>query len=249
VEKVLHHAWADSTLTGYGYAVDRFLAFCTAEKIPKKFQLPADKFDLCAFAASGAGVHSGSTTRNNMAALKAWHIAQGQGDPLCLSHPWQGSSRLHYVLAGVQNLAPDSSKCPPRPPINSAVLRTLYEGLDFPCLRDVAVFAAACVAFWGQCQLGKILPNTRNDPALAPKPTRAHVSRSHRNKHATKLRLPRTKAIKSGDDVILVAQSNPINPQIALHALSKIHNIPSSAMLFAYQTPTGFRDPHLAKIP
>ncbi|KAJ7836593.1 hypothetical protein B0H13DRAFT_1652022, partial [Mycena leptocephala] len=104
---------ADSTLTNYGHAVDRSLAVCSAVGIPAKFQLPADEFVLGAFAASSAGVHAGTTARNNIAALKAWHIAQGAD--------WKGSSRLHYVLAGVENLAPDSSKRPPRPPINAAM--------------------------------------------------------------------------------------------------------------------------------
>jgi hypothetical protein len=102
VQLALEHAWANSTATNYGYALNRFLKFCADEKIPSRLQLPADEFVLCAFAASGAGVHSGSTARNNVAALKAWHVAQNQ--------EWQGGSRLHYVLAGVENLAPESSK-------------------------------------------------------------------------------------------------------------------------------------------
>ncbi|KAJ7268992.1 hypothetical protein C8J57DRAFT_976046, partial [Mycena rebaudengoi] len=106
---------ADSTLTNYGHAVNRFLAFCNAEGIPPEFQL--HEFVLCAFAASSAGVHAGATPRDNIAALKAWHIAPDA--------PWTGGSRLHYVLSGVENLAPESSKRPPRPPINAAMLRTL----------------------------------------------------------------------------------------------------------------------------
>ncbi|KAJ7315240.1 hypothetical protein DFH08DRAFT_715846, partial [Mycena albidolilacea] len=233
----------------YGHTVDRFLAFCVDEKIPTKFQLPTDEFVLCAFAASGAGVHSGSTARNNIAALKAWHVAQDQ--------PWLGGSRLHYVLAGVENLAPDSSKRAPRPPINTAMLRAVYDGLDFTCPRDVAVFAAACVAFWGQCRLGEILPISATDSALAQKPTRAHISHSHRNigsraccrtgyesnrnKHSTTLRIPRTKTKKSGDDVILVSQHKPLDPEIALRMHLTISNLPPSTPLFAYRTPTGFQ--------
>ncbi|KAJ7083504.1 hypothetical protein C8R43DRAFT_909495 [Mycena crocata] len=231
LDKALRHGWAPGTLSNYGYAVDRFLAFCAKEKIPIRFQLPADEFVLCAFAASGAGVHAGSTARNNIAALKAWHVAQGK--------TWQGSSRLHYVLAGVENLAPETSKRPPRPPINAEMLRVLYNGLDFTCPRDVAVFAAACVAFWGQCRLGEILPDSALESALIHKPTRAHVSRSHRNKRSTKLRLPRTKTKKSGEDVVLVAQNDPINPEIALNAHLKINNLSSSLPLFAYHTSSG----------
>ncbi|KAJ7508098.1 hypothetical protein B0H11DRAFT_1611159, partial [Mycena galericulata] len=195
VQHALEHGWAESTLKNYGGVVDRFLDFCSVEGVPKKFQLPADEFVLCAFAASSAGVHAGSIARNNIAALKAWRNAQ--------NFEWKGSSRLYYVLAGVDNLAPESSKRPPRPPINVAMLRALYDGLDFSNPRDVAVFAAACVAFWGQCRLGELLPTSSLPAASKYLPTRAHLSRSPRNKRATTLRLPRTKTKKRGEDVIL----------------------------------------------
>ncbi|KAJ7112064.1 hypothetical protein C8R43DRAFT_1138992 [Mycena crocata] len=215
LDNAFRHAWAPGTLNNYGYAVDRFLAFCAQEKIPIRFQLPADEFVLCAFAASGAGIHAGSTARNNIAALKAWHVAQGQ--------TWKGSSRLHYVLAGVENLAPETSKRPPRPPINAEMLRVLYNGLDFTYPRDVAIFAAACVAFWGQCRLGEILPDSTTEPALMHKPTRAQLPSQQ----------------KSGEDVVLVAQNDPINPEIALHAHLKINNLPANLPLFAYRTGAG----------
>ncbi|KAF8189224.1 hypothetical protein K438DRAFT_2145201 [Mycena galopus ATCC 62051] len=117
VDYALQHGWAEATLANYGNAMDRFIAFCTTEGVPSDLQLPADKFVLCAFAASGAGVHAGSTARNNIAALKAWHVVQGI--------EWRGGSRLHYVLTGVEKLAPESSKRPPRPPINATMLRIL----------------------------------------------------------------------------------------------------------------------------
>lgn len=121
------------------------------------------------------------------------------------------------------------------------MLRALYEGLDFTSPRDVAVFAAACVAFWGQCRLGKILPVSANPSALAYKPTRANISRSRRQRQSTTVRLPRTKTKKSGEDVVLVPQSSPIDPEIALHTHLKINNLPSSAPLLAYRTHTGFQ--------
>jgi hypothetical protein len=58
-------------LTNYGSVVDQFQAFCAAEGVPRKFQLPADEFMLYAFAASSAGIQAGSTACNNIAALKA----------------------------------------------------------------------------------------------------------------------------------------------------------------------------------
>lgn len=231
VEYALQHGWAEQTLGNYGNAVDRFLAFCSVECVPQGFQLPADEFVLCAFAASGAGVHSGSTARNNISALKAWHIAQGV--------TWKGGSRLHYVLAGVEKLAPESSKRPPRPPINATMLRVLFEGLDLTNPRDIAVFAAACVAFWGQCRLGELLPLSGTPVASKFLPTRGHISRSTRNKRTTTLRLPRTKIKTSGEDVAIVAQSAPINPQVALEAHLLVNNCDLTDPLFSYSTNNG----------
>ncbi|KAJ7769486.1 hypothetical protein B0H16DRAFT_1715942 [Mycena metata] len=201
IEYALHHGWADKTLENYGSTVDRFLGFCTSEGIPPKFQLPADEFVLCAFAASSAGVHAGSTARNNIAALKAWHAAQNV--------EWNGGARLHYVLAGVENLAPETSKRPPRPPINATMLRALYDGLDFCNPRDVAIFAAATVC------------------------------RSSRNKKSAILKLPRTKTKKGGETVVLVGQTSPLDPQIALDMHLRANVCDPGTSLFTFSSPNG----------
>ncbi|KAJ7099846.1 hypothetical protein C8R43DRAFT_964113 [Mycena crocata] len=200
-------------------------------RVPKELQLPADEFVLCAFAASSAGIHAGSTPRNNIAALKAWHTAQNA--------QWNGTSRLHYVLAGVEKLTPESSKRAPRPPINAAMLRALYNGLDFSNPRDIAVFAAACVAFWVQCRLGEILPTTSYPSASENLPTRRHISHSSHKKRSTILRLPRTKTKVNGEDVVLVSQSSPINPRVALDMHLTVNKCGSQATLFAYKSNSG----------
>ncbi|KAF8147555.1 DNA breaking-rejoining enzyme [Mycena galopus ATCC 62051] len=231
VDYALQHGWAEATLANYGNTMDRFIAFCTTEGVPSDLQLPADEFVLCAFAASGAGVHASSTARNNIAALKAWHVVQGI--------EWRGGSRLHYVLTGVEKLAPESSKRPPRPPINATMLRILYEGLDLSDPRDIAVFAAACVAFWGQCRLGELLPNSRLPTASKFLPTRNNISRSPRNKRSTTIRLPRTKTKINGEDVVLVTQSAPIDPRVALEMHLLANKGDPSSTLFTYITNTG----------
>lgn len=227
VNFALHHGWADATLKNYGGAVDRFLAFCTSEGVPEELQLPADEFVLCAFAASSAGIHAGSTVRNDIAGVKAWHIAQGAD--------WNGSSRLHYVLSGVENLTPESSKRPPRPPINAAMLSMLYEGLNLSSPADIAVFAAACVAFWGQCRLGEILPASMSPSACRYLPTRRNVSAPARAKRATVLHLPRTKTKTRGEDVILVSQTAPLDPRVALEMHLLANRCGDDLPLFTYQ--------------
>nr|GAT51024.1 DNA breaking-rejoining enzyme [Mycena chlorophos] len=224
LDRAFQHGWQPSTLENYGYAVDRFHRYCDRESIPKQLRLPAHDFVLCAFAASHAGIHAHSTAQNDIAALKAWHIAQGQ--------TWRASPRLHYVLNGVKNLAPDSSQRPPRPPITVDMLSALGDGLDFSSRFDVAVFAAACTAFWGQCRLGEILPESNSAANLRNKPMRSHFRPKGRNRAV--LRLPRTKTHTSGDDVVLTRQQHSLDPRKAIQMHLVSIALESSAPLFAY---------------
>ncbi|EIN04464.1 hypothetical protein PUNSTDRAFT_20950, partial [Punctularia strigosozonata HHB-11173 SS5] len=126
---------APSTLQGYNSAVNRFIRFCRKEKIQRRFWLPADELVLCAFAASSKGRHAGSTVRNAIAGLKAWHAAQNA--------EWKGGKQLKYILNGVENQRPLSSRCPPCFPVSRNFLRILRAKLNLSNPVDIAVFAAA----------------------------------------------------------------------------------------------------------
>lgn len=224
VELALRNGWADSTLMGYGQAVARFMRFCDDERLPANVRLPANDFLLCAFAASSAGRHAGSTARSNISALKAWHIAQGAD--------WQGGSRLRYILNGVEALAPGCSRRPPRPPITTGMLQLLQTHLDLDNAFDAAVFACACIAFWCQCRLGELLPAS----AVCD---RAHIPsrkdlRPSRNGRARVLHLPRTKVSKRGEDVALVTQLQRICPIASLDNHLRVNTLPSHSSLFSY---------------
>ncbi|KAF7349596.1 hypothetical protein MSAN_01685100 [Mycena sanguinolenta] len=119
------------------------------------------------------------------------------------------------------------------------MLRVLYEGLDLSNSRDIAVFAAACVAFWGQCRLGELLPTSRSPAASKFLPTRKQISLSSRNKRSTTIHLPRTKTKQRGENVVLVAQSAPVDPRIALEMHLLANRCDSSSSLFTYVTSTG----------
>ena len=157
VTHAIHNSWSKTTLGRYTGAIQQYIDFCITENIPENLRFPADEFVLCAFAASSAGKHAGSTPRARLSAIKAWHLAHNM--------EWKGSSRLRYVLNGVSNLAPGSSHRPPRPPINSKMLTQLVSYLDLKLPFDAAVAACAAVAFWGQCRLGELLPATSSFPS------------------------------------------------------------------------------------
>lgn len=230
ISRALQHGWATPTLVGYGQALRRFLAFCDKEHVPSSFRLPTDDFVLCAFAASFAGNRAGSTLRNSMSALKAWHTLQGV--------EWQGTKRLHYVMNGVHSLAPESSRRSPRPPITTAMLQCLHRNLDLSSPFDAAVFACACIAFWCQCRLGELLPTSSLSP-VTHIPQRRHIRKSTNPAKTRLIHLPRTKVSKHGEDVALVSQDPPICPVRALERHLLLNPLPSHYSLFTYNSPRG----------
>lgn len=231
VSRAIQNGWARSTVKRYASAVDLFIRFCDSEQVPEHLRFPADEFVLCAFAASSLGTHAEGTPRSRLSALKAWHIAH--------NIEWKGSSRLRYIINGVHNLAPKSSKRPPRPPINARMLAQLIEGLDLNNGFDIAVAACAATAFWGQCRLGELLPSSSAVLLSVPFPSRSGFVRSLRNPQACLLRLPSTKTHHHGQDIILVDQRRPINPISLLKSHLRINKVPNDDHIFSYSSVDG----------
>lgn len=220
LDRALAHAFAPSTTSTYTYTVKKFLLFCDLEKIPFHLRWPADEFILCAFAASYLGQISGSTVKGYLAGIRASHIRHGM--------LWQGGARLHYVVNGISNLAPSHSRCPIRPPVNRAMMRMLYDHLNFTSTFDIAVFATASIAFWGQCRLWELLTDSKSNIITNPLPTLNHLAF-----HSTScnLTLPWTKTTKKkGATVVLTHQQPPLSPIFALQlhiASSKLDGLTS----------------------
>jgi hypothetical protein len=232
VTHAIQNGWAKSTVKRYSGAIDQYIRFCDDESIPDHLRFPADEFVLCAFAASSAGIHARTTPRNRLSALKAWHLAHNL--------EWRGSSRLRYVLNGVHNLAPRSSRRPPRPPVNASMLTQLISHLNLASPLDIAVAACATTAFWGQCRLGELLPISSNPIPSTPLPTRSGFKRSLRNPLSCIIRLPCTKTHRHGQDVVLVDQRADINPITLLKRHLRINDIPNDTHLFSYTSTNGF---------
>lgn len=225
-------SWAESTLKRYSGTIKQFIRFCDSERIPEHLRFPADEFVLCAFAASSFGRHAGGTPRSRLSALKVWHATHNV--------EWKGSSRLRYVVNGVHNFAPGSSRRPPRPPINSKMLTQLVQNLNLTVPLDAAVAACAVTAFWGQCRLGELLPLSASTLPPSPLPTRSHFKRSLRNPQSCVLHLPRTKTHHHGQDVVLVDQHMPINPIFLLKNHIRVNKIHHDQFLFSFSAPNGY---------
>lgn len=232
VSMAIQNGWARSTVKRYSGTIKQFVHFCDTERVPEHLRFPADEFVLCAFAASSLGRHARTTPRNRLSALKAWHLAHNM--------EWKGSSRLRFVLNGVHNLSPSSSRQPLRPPINAKMLSQLVENLDLNSHFDAAVAACAVTAFWGQCRLGELLPASLASPLAMAFPIRSGFQKSPRNHLSYLLRLPQTKTRRHGEDVVLVSQHFPINPISLLNNTIQVNEIPADGHIFSYRSPNGF---------
>ena len=231
VSRAIQNGWADSTIRRYSGAIRQYIRFCEVEGVPAHLRFPADEFVLCAFAASSAGRHARSTPRNRLSALKAWHIAHNM--------QWKGSSRLRYVLNGVHNLAPGSSRRPPRPPVNAKMISQLIQHLNLDSPLDVAVAACAATAFWGQCRLGELLPISAAAMSPSLLPIRSGFKRSIRNPESCILHLPRTKTHCHGQNIVLVDQCASVDPISLLKRHLRVNNVPNAAHIFSYSTGAG----------
>ena len=233
----LNHAWADSTIRKYSSGVKQFHNFCDREGVPHKYRLPAAEFLLCSFAASDAGVLSGNTAQNRISAVRAWHVA--------CNAPWLGDLRLNYVLHGVENLTPASSRKPPRPPITRAMLELLDTHLNHSDTLDVCILAAAMTAFWGQCRLAEILsPTATKLPNLSKLllTLRSHLRPPCTSSGSCMLHLAQTKKSgRKGEDIMLCRQLGPSDPIRALHHHLSVNDINDDLPIFSYITASGVR--------
>ncbi|KAJ6631653.1 hypothetical protein B0H10DRAFT_1938483 [Mycena sp. CBHHK59/15] len=121
----------------------------------------------------------------------------------------------------------------------------LYSTLDLTNCRDAAVWAVVCVAFWGCCRLGELLPT--NQVSFHPS---HHVTRGEEvmlelndngKAHSTGFHIPWSKVTKEEGADICVSEPEPgISTQYAMRQhLHANKNVPLHVSLFAYETDTG----------
>jgi hypothetical protein len=155
ISAIIRQGWAPRTRTAHDSAVKRYVQFCTDVGVPTHEVFPAPERVLVAFAASMAGSVAGTTARNLIAGIKAFHIARNL--------PWHGSARLRIIIDAVERLRPATSQLPPRPPVTLEMLRKLVESMpEILSHFDRAVLTVALVAFWGQFRIGELLPTSAN---------------------------------------------------------------------------------------
>jgi hypothetical protein len=204
--------------------------------------MPTSFLLLVAFISDHKGLISGKTIKAWLSGLKAWHN---------LNHtPWSGDD-WWVQMARTATLKEGTAFCKaPHTPITTDHLHSLYKSLNASSPCDAAIWACAMAAFWGCCQLGKLLvTNTVSfDPAFHVCHLVAISFKTNRNNcSSASLHLPWTKTTKQeGSTLVLTAHHDILCPVSALRNHFLVNSaVPPDAPLFAFCSPVSWH--HLQK--
>ncbi|KAG1857311.1 hypothetical protein C8R48DRAFT_775741 [Suillus tomentosus] len=228
--------------SGYGSGLRKFHLFCDIFSVPKDIRLPAPFAVLHSFALWAATDPppddlvlrtapepfepvSIAVIRKYLAAVRAWHIAQGWPPPL--SH--DDHQRINWSLHGLESMCTARHK-PICPPITLAMLSTLKGCLQLHDPFNACVWAMASCAFFGMMCFGEVSVKSRSDFS----PTR-HLTRHDAffgtdllGKAFARLDLPSAKTAQPGEtQPVFLTEQGDLCPLAALRNLA--HVVPALA--------------------
>jgi hypothetical protein len=109
-------------------------------------RMPASDRLIIGFIGHHSGKVSGKTIGNWLSGIRLWHETMGA--------PWPADSRRICQARRGASVAGAHHRRPPRHPITIEHMSTLYKALDFSIPFHCAVWAVACIAFFGCRRLG-----------------------------------------------------------------------------------------------
>lgn len=251
------------TSTDYGSGLRKFHLFCDIFSIPERERLPASFALLHSFAlwavtdpdpgdvafADGTIFETVSVATMNkyLAAVRAWHIAQGWPAPLSDND----HKRLEFSIRGIAKLQGNKRRRPPCPPITLPMLRALRAHLNMKDSFDACVWAMATSAFFGLMRFGEVSVSSRSayskDRCLSRGSCLLTVDTDGRP--YARLRLPHAKTAKPREyqDVFLVQEAG-LCPLEALKNLALVSPAGCDDPLFSWRDKSGHVRPML-KVP
>ncbi|KAF8884477.1 hypothetical protein BD779DRAFT_1536632 [Infundibulicybe gibba] len=243
----------------YGAGLRKFHIFCDVFSIPEARRLPADFPLLNSFALWAAtdpeclGLNSYQLSvqfepvsvgvvRKYLAAIRAWHLAQGWAPPLSE----EDHNRINWTLRGLTNLQ-GGRKQPVRPPVTTLMLQALRRSLDISQPFDACVWAMATCAFWGMMRFGEVSVEARSKFSPDKNITRegATFGQDLDGKQYVRLDLPAAKTADPGEiqQVFLTCQRDDICAIQALRNLAVVVPAQRSDPLFSWKDDKGAVQP------
>ncbi|KIY54016.1 hypothetical protein FISHEDRAFT_28903, partial [Fistulina hepatica ATCC 64428] len=131
----LTSSFTEPTRSSYGAGLLRFHQFCDQNNVSESRRMPIHVTLLASFLGCWSSRVSGSTIKNWLSGLKAWHDINLQ--------PWLGD---HTLIRLARCLAAREGRlhhCPIRQPVTCELLLLLRRGLDIFSPKGAAIWACA----------------------------------------------------------------------------------------------------------
>ncbi|KAF6744752.1 hypothetical protein DFP72DRAFT_974732, partial [Ephemerocybe angulata] len=199
VYDVLEQTWNSTTLSTYGSGLGTFHAWCNKQvpPVPDSRCCAVNTPLILDFIACCAGMYSGSTVKNYVYGVKAWHT--------CHALSWKVDEvHLSSALSAVERLAPPTSKKPKRPPATPEWLESIRSKMDPDSHFDAAVFACLCSTFWSVSRLGEFavkgsVASFSSSKAPRRSDLRERVRTRQGDLFVSQIHVPATKATMEGE--------------------------------------------------
>jgi hypothetical protein len=240
--------------SNYGSGLRKFHVFCDIFSVPELQRLPAsfelihsfalwvvtdpDSIDPIIASSVQLELILVTVACKYLAAIRAWHIAQGWPPPLSKDH----LNHINWFLRGLENIHGAKRKRPLWPPITLVMLRALKATLDRNDPFDACIWAMASRAFWGMMRFGEVSVTSRRayDGAKHLKHRDASPAQDLNGKPYIWLDLPSAKTARPGEtqSVFMVNQGD-VCPLEALRNLARVVPAGPDDPLFSWRDNKG----------
>ncbi|KAJ3725437.1 hypothetical protein C8R42DRAFT_576356 [Lentinula raphanica] len=237
VQQVLIHGYANSTRETYASGLLSFHVFCDSRQIPEEQRAPCSSDLLLAWISTMAGTYAGTSVKNYVHGIRAWHIIHGI--------EWRiDKDALDTMITGAERLQPERSRRKKRLPFTTEYIEKIIEDLDPSFPLDAACKGCLTTAFYCAARVGELtVPNLRDfSPQKHVTTQQLRMGTDCNGFHCRIIHLPVTKSSPmDGEDIYFSAQLGATNPDDALNHHLILNKPETDEHLFTYSITTGGR--------
>ncbi|KAJ3834406.1 hypothetical protein F5878DRAFT_544885 [Lentinula raphanica] len=230
IEKVLAAAFAESTLETYAAGLLAFHVFCDSRGVEESQRAPCSVDLLQSWIATMAGNYAGTSIKNYLHGVRAWHIMHGI--------EWNiDKPTLDTIIRGAERLQPDRLKRKKRQPFTIEYITKILDDFDPQNQLDAACGGCLTTSFYCAARVGELTVPTLKDftPDRFVTPSQIRTATDRNGFQTTVIHVPRTKSSPvEGEDLYFSQQLGQADPDWWLRNHLEINKPESTEHLFAY---------------
>ena len=232
INEVMGEAYAPSTKRTYSTGLAAFHVFCDTRDIEERHRAPIDETVLASFISTIAGLCVGSTIKNFVFGIHAWHLFHGV--------QWRiDDAQLKTLLPAGRKMSPVESKEKEKEPWPVGHLAKICDLLNPNGPKDAAVHACLTTAFLGTARLGKVTTVPRLDafdPKIHVKVSDVqHGVKDRNDLEETDIFIPWTKSAREkGEKIFWAKQDGIVDHEAALANHLKVNDPPNEVLKYEF---------------